>query len=52
MTAPRDRQLLWLALAILVIDSVLLGLAISALRDPRVSFPLTPRSQASSAAHP
>lgn len=44
MSEPRDRQLLILALALLVAGSALLGLAIDALRAPRAIFPLTPRS--------
>lgn len=44
MTPPRDRQLLILALALLAVGSALLALAIDALRQPRISFPLLPRA--------
>lgn len=52
MRPTRDYNLLWIALAILVVDSVLLALAIMALRDPRVSFPVLPRPTATAPAKP
>lgn len=52
MRPARDYTLLWFALAILLVDSVLIALAIVALRDPRVSFPLMPRSTATAPSKP
>ena len=40
----RDSNLLWIALAILLVDSLLIALAIHGLSAPRLSFPIVPKS--------